>query len=65
MELDEHTLGFCLATILAVAMVGCLPAFLRVFRMRRNERRLGWIYWPLLNALDERSRRHNEAPQDG
>jgi hypothetical protein len=24
MDLDEHTLGLCLATILAVGMAGCL-----------------------------------------
>jgi hypothetical protein len=65
MDVDERTLLLCLATIFAVATVGSLPAFLRVIRMRRTERLLGWAYWPLLHALDERSRRLNEPPQDG
>jgi hypothetical protein len=64
MDLDERTLGLCLATIFAVAIVGCLPAFLRVIRMRRAERLLGWAYWPLLHALDDRDR-HEEPPRHG
>jgi hypothetical protein len=44
MDLEEHTLELCLATILAVAMVGSLPAFLRVFHMRGAERLLGCVY---------------------
>ena len=58
MDIDEHTLELCLATILAVAMVGSQPPFLGVIRMRRAERLLGWAYWPLLHTLDDRERRH-------
>ena len=63
MYLDAHTLGLCLATILDVAIVGSLPAFLRVFRIRRNQQILGWIYWPLLHALDERSGDSTSLPK--
>jgi hypothetical protein len=62
---DATTLGFSLGALLLIAVVGSLPAFLRVFRMRRAERLLGWAYWPLLHALDERDRQHEERPRDG
>jgi hypothetical protein len=65
MDLVARTLGLCLATIFAVAIVGSLPAFLRVIRMRRAERILGWAYWPLLHALDDRDRQHKEPPRHG
>jgi hypothetical protein len=62
---DPLTLALSLATLLLVAILGGLPAIIRVIRMRRTERLLGWTYWPVLHALDERSRRLNEPPQDG
>ena len=49
---------------LAVAMVGSLPAVLRVLRLRRAERLLGWAHWPCLHALDNRERHHKETPRD-
>jgi hypothetical protein len=42
MDLDVDTLRLCLATIFAIAMVGALPGVVRVLRMRRAERLLGW-----------------------
>jgi hypothetical protein len=49
MDLDEHTLGVCLATI-AAALVGSLPTIIRVVRMSRVERTL---------RLDQHDRNHN------
>src|ERR1700687_3100889 len=40
-----RTLALSLAALLLFAMLGSLPAIVRVIRMRRLERLLGWAYW--------------------
>jgi hypothetical protein len=65
MGLGEHTRGLYLATILAVAIVGSLPALLRVLRMRRAEQVLRWARWPFLHAMDSREGHYKEPPGDG
>jgi hypothetical protein len=65
MDLDADTLYLCLASVFAIALVGSLPAFVRVIGMRRAERLLGWAYWPFLDAIDNRESRHKEPPRDG
>jgi hypothetical protein len=62
---DATTLGLCLATLLLVAVALSISPVLRVIRMRRIERLLGWAYWPLLHALDQRHSRHKEPPRNG
>jgi hypothetical protein len=65
MDLDVRTLYLCLATILAVAIIGSLPAFIRVIRMRRFERMLGSLHWPFVLGVDNRERLHKEPPRNG
>jgi hypothetical protein len=57
MDIDSATLELCLATILAVSVIGSLPAVARVLRMRRFERLLGSLHWPFVLGVDKRESR--------
>jgi hypothetical protein len=65
MNLSTHTIELCLATILALPVLGCVRALLRLIRLRHLQRLLGWAYWPLLHALDQRDSRQQESRRDG
>ena len=45
------TLALSLATLLLVAVIGSLPAIVRVIRMRRLERLLGGAYWSAARGM--------------
>jgi hypothetical protein len=57
---DPLILAVTLATLLIIALLGCLPAIMRVVSIRRLERLLGNAYWHFMFALDQWSRRHGK-----
>lgn len=62
MGLDSDSLLVVLGGILSCVVIGCLPATIRVIRIRHLERRLGRAFWSWLAGVDTQSSRLPEHP---
>ena len=63
---DPVVIAVIAASVLLVGFIVCLPAILRVVRIRRLEQRLGGVaFTTLLVALEQRNSIHREPPRDG
>ena len=61
---NAMTLALSVAALLLVAAVLAIPAVLRVIRLRRLQRSLGRLQWPLFLVHDEKAAIPDDANKD-